>query len=102
MTNSPKMHASKNSVIAACKAGQVQTMRGVTTPSPQLAQMLALSGLDGIMVDMEHGPIDIQTCLSMSTALKGTAATPFVRVTWNDPVLVKQALDAGAEGIVFP
>ena len=102
MTNSPNMSASKNPVIAARKAGKVQTVLGVTTPSPQLARMLALSGFDGIMVDMEHGPIDVQTCFNMITALKGTAALPFVRVAWNDPVLVKQALDAGAEGIVFP
>ena len=58
MTNSPNMYASKNPVIAAAKAGKVQTFLGVTTPSPQLAQMLALSGFDGIMIDMEHGPID--------------------------------------------
>ena len=37
MTNSPNMNASKNPVIAACKAGKVQTFLGVTTPSPQLA-----------------------------------------------------------------
>ena len=57
MTNSPNMNASQNPVIAACKAGNVQTFLGVTTPSPQLAQMLALSGFDGLMIDMEHGPI---------------------------------------------
>ena len=102
MTNSPNMNASKNPAIVACKAGKVQTFLGVTTPSPQLARMLALSGFDGIMIDMEHGPIDIQTCFNMITALKGTPAIPFVRVAWNDPVLVKLALDAGAEGIVFP
>ena len=77
MANSPDMNASKNPVIAACKAGKVQTFLGVTTPSPQLARMLALSGFDGIMIDMEHGPIDIQTCFNMITALKGTPAMPF-------------------------
>jgi len=35
-------------------------------------------------------------------ALKDTAATGVVRVLWNDFVRVKQALDVGAEGIVFP
>ena len=38
----------------------------------------------------------------MIMATKGTNATPMVRVAANDPVLVKQALDAGAKGIVFP
>ena len=40
MTNSPDMNASKNPVIAACKAGKVQTFLGVTTPSPQLIAAL--------------------------------------------------------------
>ena len=102
MTSSPNMYATKNPVIVACKAGKVQTILGVTTPSPQLAQMLALSGFDAIMIDMEHGPIDIQTCFNMISTLRGTDTTPFVRVASNDPVMVKQALDAGAEGIVFP
>ena len=102
MTSSPNMYATKNPIIVACKAGKVQTVLGVTTPSPQLAQMLALSGYDAIMIDMEHGPIDIQTCFNMISALRGTNTTPFVRVAWNDPTMVKQALDAGAKGIVFP
>ena len=78
MANSPNMNATKNPVIATCKAGKVQTLLGVTTPSPQLTQMLALSGFDALMIDMEHGPIDIQTCDNMISAMKGTPATPFV------------------------
>ena len=35
-------------------------------------------------------------------AANGTDVTPFVRVAWNDIVLIKQALDIGAEGLVIP
>jgi len=65
-------------------------------------EMMADVGFDFVVVDSEHNP---QTALSLQAhmmALKDTQATGVVRVLWNDFVRVKQLLDLGAEGIVFP
>ena len=35
-------------------------------------------------------------------ATKGSDAAPLVRVPWNDPILIKPILDAGAAGIIAP
>jgi 2-dehydro-3-deoxyglucarate aldolase/4-hydroxy-2-oxoheptanedioate aldolase len=35
-------------------------------------------------------------------ATKGTATAPLVRVTWNDPALIKPVLDIGAAGVIVP
>ena len=75
---------------------------GLTTPSPELAQICGHSGFDFVMIDMEHGPIEFETAYRMVTALAGTGADAWLRVTSNDSALIKRALDTGARDIVVP
>jgi 4-hydroxy-2-oxoheptanedioate aldolase len=74
----------------------------VATPSVALVQVLARSGVDVLILDMEHGAIDLATLHAMIAATQGTAAAPIVRVPANEAWLVKPVLDAGAMGINFP
>lgn len=92
----------KNPVKQKIQAGQPVLMAFVTMPSVQLVQILARSGLDALIIDMEHGQIGIESAQAMIAATSGTRAVPIVRVPWNVPWLVKPILDAGALGIVFP
>lgn len=73
-----------------------------TIPSPIVPQALAASGIDSVIIDMEHGAIDHAAAHAMIAATAGTDCAPLVRVAENDTVLVKRVLDLGAEGIVFP
>ncbi len=69
---------------------------------PAVAEILAGAGYDWVWIDTEHAPWsprDLQTSLM---AFERTATVPIVRVAWNDPVRIKLALDAGAEGIIAP
>jgi len=71
-------------------------------PSPVATQALAASGADVLTIDTEHGPIGPESLHAMIAATAGTACSPWVRVPSCDAGNVKTALDAGAEGIVFP
>ncbi|WP_319416022.1 aldolase/citrate lyase family protein [Marispirochaeta aestuarii] len=66
------------------------------------AEVLASSGMDIIMVDMEHGPGDFKDLLSQLQAMNGYNATPFVRAPWNDFVQIKRILDTGVYGVLVP
>ena len=70
--------------------------------SPVVAELLAEVGYDFAILDMEHGPHSVSECVSMMQALRGTACLPIVRVPWNDHVIIKRVLDAGARGIMVP
>jgi 4-hydroxy-2-oxoheptanedioate aldolase len=74
----------------------------VSMPSVQLVQVLARSGVDWLMIDLEHAPIGIESAAAMIAATSGTGATPIVRVPgpWSDRI--KPAIDSGAFGIAFP
>lgn len=73
-----------------------------TIPSALVTQAIAASGVDSIVVDLEHGAADYASAHAMIAATAGSECAPLVRVTENDPAQVKRVLDLGAEGIVFP
>lgn len=71
-------------------------------PSAMVTQSIAAAGADAVVLDFEHGAIDFALAHAMIAATAGTSCAPLVRVSENDAVQVKRALDMGAEGIVFP
>ncbi len=91
-----------NPMRAKFAAGEVVTAFMVTMPSVAMAQVLAASGADCLIIDMEHGPIDLATVHAMVAATQGTSATPIARIPWTEHWLAKPVLDTGAMGINFP
>ncbi|MDQ6852481.1 MAG: aldolase/citrate lyase family protein [Actinomycetota bacterium] len=79
-------------------------LRGVLTviPSAVVTQAIAAAGADFVLIDREHGPIGPEAMHAMVAATAGTDCAPVVRVPSIDEADTKAALDAGAEGILFP
>ncbi|KAH7226996.1 Pyruvate/Phosphoenolpyruvate kinase-like domain-containing protein [Fusarium oxysporum] len=57
-------------------------------PSARTAQLVASTGLDGVIIDL--------------TAIASQGVSPLVRLRMTHADLIKRALDAGAHGIVVP
>jgi 4-hydroxy-2-oxoheptanedioate aldolase len=91
-----------NRVKELLRAGKPALGAIVSLPCAPAAQVLAQAGFDWLWIDMEHGPINLETAHGMIQATQGTEAVPVVRVPWNLHWLAKPVLDAGAMGIVFP
>lgn len=70
--------------------------------SALIAEMLGHSGLDFVIVDLQHGESTAETLQGMLNALSATPATPLVRVSANTTVDIQRALDMGAAGVVVP
>lgn len=70
--------------------------------SPVMTEIASRSGLDFILLDLEHGAFDLTTLENCIRAaeLHGTAA--LVRVPRFHDSLTCNVLDMGAQGIVFP
>jgi 4-hydroxy-2-oxoheptanedioate aldolase len=73
-----------------------------TIPSIQTVQIMGRSGIDWIIIDLEHGPIDLGAAHAMITATSGTPCVPMVRIAANEASLAKAPMDLGALGINFP
>lgn len=74
----------------------------VMSASPAVAEAMGFCGFDFLIVDMEHVPVDLPQAIELLRAIAGTPAAPVVRLPWNDQVLVKRVLDAGAQTLMFP
>ena len=63
---------------------------------------MAASGLDWVLIDMEHGAVYYATAHAMIAATTGTRLVPIVRVAGTSVEHAKRPLDLGAMGINFP
>lgn len=70
--------------------------------SPWVAEAFATAGLDVVWIDEQHGFNPEHLLVPMIQAMKGTNATPIVRVQSNDAAAIGRVLDAGAEGVIVP
>jgi len=70
--------------------------------SPSVAEALALTGLDFVVIDMEHSPNSVPSVLDQLRSYVGSQTHPAVRVAWNDFVQIKRVLDIGAQTIMIP
>jgi 4-hydroxy-2-oxoheptanedioate aldolase len=70
--------------------------------SPIAAEYMAHMGWDWLVVDTEHSPVGFETTVHCFQAICTTPTIPMARVAWNDPMLMKRLLDAGALGLVVP
>ncbi len=74
-----------------------------TLASPLVTEVLAVSGLDFQVIDLEHGPFVMDEVHLHVSACSGYGdCAPLVRVPANEPWMALQALDQGAKGIVVP
>ncbi len=74
----------------------------VCSGSPLVAEIVAGSGADWVLVDMEHSPNGLTSVLGQLQAIAAYPATPVVRVPIGDTVTLKQVLDLGAQNILVP
>jgi len=71
--------------------------------SPTVAEQLAHSGYDWLLVDTQHGPMDREKLSATLCAIASGGAKSMVRVGgYDDRAGIQQALDLGADGVLVP
>ena len=83
-------------------AGETLLGTFVMMGSPVATELAARSGLDWVLIDLEHGLAGESDLLGLLQAAQGTGATPIVRVERTERLRVGRALDMGAMGIMAP
>lgn len=74
----------------------------VRTPSYQVIEVLAASGIGCVMIDIEHAAFDEAQLDAMLAVARALEIDALVRVRAAERTLIQQALDAGATGVVIP
>ena len=71
-------------------------------PNPEQVAQVSSGDLDFIVIDTEHTPNDRSMVRALAVRIAAAGIAPLVRVPSPDPDAIRQALDAGAHGIVVP
>jgi len=71
--------------------------------SPTVAEQLAHSGYDWLLVDTQHGPMGYESLSAMLAGIAIGGAKSLVRVGgYSDRAGIQQALDMGSDGVLVP
>ncbi len=92
----------KNLLKRKLKAGKNSIGTWISIGHPDVTEILSGVGFDWLLFDMEHGSLTMESVERMMQSMNGNPAAPLVRVASKDPVLIGQALDAGAHGVMAP
>ena len=75
----------------------------VMSGSPQIAELLAVSGYDFLVLDTEHSLTSLPILQAQTIAVQSAGVVPIIRVPGHDEVMLKQILDvSGCETLMIP
>jgi 4-hydroxy-2-oxoheptanedioate aldolase len=91
-----------NPLLKRLREGTASVASFLTIPEPFVAEVMGAAGVDAVIIDTEHSAMSAAQLHTVLTALYPSAAAVIVRVAHNDPALIGQALDLGADGVLVP
>src|SRR5271157_3456173 len=85
------------------RAGTPKLGLFLNSHSPTVAEQLAHSGYDWLLVDSQHGPMGYEKLSAMLSGIANGGAKSLVRVGgYSDRPGIQQSLDLGADGVLVP
>lgn len=91
-----------NAFKAALRAQRVQIGLWTALSSPWSTEILAGSGYDWMLLDMEHSPNDLRSMLGQLQAMAAYPTEPIVRLNGFTKEEVKLYLDLGVRSLLLP
>lgn len=74
----------------------------VSIESPTTVELLALAGVDFVMVDSEHNTIEPSAAIHMFRAAEAVGVPALARIGENTQQVIAKFLDAGCVGVMMP
>jgi 4-hydroxy-2-oxoheptanedioate aldolase len=82
------------------EAGDVVFGPWCVIPSGTVMNIIAASGFDFAIIDLEHGPASFETAEEMCRAAQSEQVTPIIRLGQISEEHILRSLDIGAEGLI--
>ena len=71
-------------------------------PHPSISEILGNAGFDWVAVDLEHGSVGVHQLPDLFRAIELGGSLPLARIAMASEKDCRQALDAGAGGVIIP
>jgi 2-dehydro-3-deoxyglucarate aldolase len=89
-------------VRAELRAGRPSIGSWMQIPHASVAEIMGQAGYEWVALDLEHGAIGVQQLPDLCRALELGGTLPLARIAEGSARDCKQALDAGAGGVIVP
>jgi len=83
-------------------AGEPAIGLSVMIPSPQIVEMAGALGFDWVLIDCEHGTINLETIELMAMAAEAAGITAIARPASNASDEIARVMDRGVMGVQVP
>ena len=67
-----------------------------------ITEMMGDAGFEFVWIDMEHSALDKELVQNHLIAGRASGLASFVRIPWNDPIMVKPILEMNPAAVIFP
>jgi 2-keto-3-deoxy-L-rhamnonate aldolase RhmA len=84
------------------KSGKPEIGCWVTSPNHWACEMAAAIGYSTVLLDLEHGTINVESVDRLIALGRALGLEVYVRVSSPDRVPIQQMLDAGAHAVILP
>jgi 4-hydroxy-2-oxoheptanedioate aldolase len=92
----------KNRFKAALAENRQQIGLWCSLASPISTEIVAGSGFDWLLLDMEHSANDLRDIYGQLQAMSEGSAHAMVRVPSDEPITIKRILDTGVQSLMIP
>lgn len=96
----PPVRPSLRRALAETESGLVASF--VLVPRVEIVESLAYAGFDGVVIDLEHGPITVAELPALVAAGHGAGTFVLARVPEDSAGILGIVLDTGVDGVVLP
>src|SRR5438477_13043640 len=91
-----------NTTKAKLAEGKVVFGAIISRYAPDLVELFGAIGYDYVMIDCEHGPMDLNQVEHMVRAAEVFNITPLARIPNHQQDTVLRFLDRGVQGVIVP
>jgi 4-hydroxy-2-oxoheptanedioate aldolase len=91
-----------NTIKRRLRQGEIVFGPWCILPSASVTNVIASTGVDFLIIDMEHGPTSFESAEGMVRSAESEGCCPLVRIGDRDETTILRTLDIGAHGILAP
>jgi len=91
-----------NTTKAKLDGGEVVFGAIISRHAPDLVELFGALGYDFVMIDCEHGPMNLDQVEHMVRAAEAFGITPIARIPDHSDPTILRFLDRGVQGIIVP
>jgi 4-hydroxy-2-oxoheptanedioate aldolase len=92
----------KESLRARLAAHETLYGGWVAIPDPLAAGAMAATGLDYVVIDLQHGGATERDLAALTSAISEAGAVPLARARYAHPADIGRVLDLGCAGVIVP